>query len=94
MVFYDKFYNLGPCSLGEAHTSMEEPEISSPPPPMTPVTPTSPTSIPTIEEPEECNFPPPPPDTQEVTSYSSGDIEVQQTTSSMENMNLPLDGNV
>ncbi|XP_060586616.1 F-BAR and double SH3 domains protein 1-like [Ruditapes philippinarum] len=76
---------------GEAHTSMEEPEISSPPPPMTPVTPTSPTSIPTIEEPEECNFPPPPPDTQEVTSYSSGDIEVQQTTSSMENMHLPLD---
>ncbi|XP_053400156.1 F-BAR and double SH3 domains protein 2-like isoform X2 [Mercenaria mercenaria] len=74
---------------GEVHNSVEEPDLSSPPPPMTPVTPTSPASIPTIEEPDD--FPPPPPETQEVTSYSSGDIEVQQTTNSMDNMHLPLD---
>ncbi|KAL4229991.1 F-BAR and double SH3 domains protein 2 [Mactra antiquata] len=69
--------------------SVDESDIGSPP---APVTPTSTTSIPTIEEPEEF-FPPPPMsplDTQEVTSYSSGDIEVQQTTNSIEIMQLPV----
>ncbi|XP_052794395.1 F-BAR and double SH3 domains protein 2-like isoform X3 [Mya arenaria] len=82
------------------HSSVDDVDMSSSTPVITPVTPTTPLSFPISqeieEEEEEEDFPPPPPPvvvespTQEKTSYSSGDMEVQQTTDSMENMNLPL----
>lgn len=84
---------------GDNQTSFEEPDVSSPPPVKTPTPVLSPTSPPAVTvTSDQDDFPPPPPITppsdsaQEVTSYSSGDTEVQQVTDSMENMTLPVGG--
>lgn len=74
--------------------SVDDADIVMSPPPV--ITPTSPPAV-TITQDQE-DFPPPPPVTppsdsaQEVTSYSSGDTEVQQMTDTMDNMTLPVGG--
>ena len=83
------FFLVQPTGISQDDSEMNTP----PPPPETPVSPPADQVDIDITE-----FPPPPPtpisppssndNTQEVTSYSSGDIEVQQTNS----MQLPLDG--
>ncbi|XP_052228176.1 F-BAR and double SH3 domains protein 2-like isoform X2 [Dreissena polymorpha] len=70
-------------------SSADDADVGSPPP----VSPSSPSFLPSIEVhqgEEEGEFPPPPPppdSSQDVTSYSSSDMEVQQAT--MSNMSLP-----
>ena len=82
-------------SVDDADVAMvTSPVVSSPPPVEIP--PAAP-MVTVTDDQEDFPLPPPPitppsDNTQEVTSYSSGDAEVQQVTNSMDNMTLPVGG--